>query len=150
VTSQTPDGEVAAVAARLGATEDQVREVEALYGPALVPLDAPSGGARGGEAPSVLETLADDAEPVDERLAREGERQARLRSLKLAMTALDPRERAILSSRRLREAPETLEALSARHGVSKERIRQLEGRALEKLKHLMRSPAARLPELLAA
>lgn len=149
VASPMADAEAAAVAAALEATVEQVREVETRYSFSPVPLDAPMAG-RDGEAPTVLDTIADDSEPVDERLAREDEERARMTSLRAALAALEPRERAILASRRLRPDPETLEVLSARHGVSKERVRQIEGRAVQKLRHLIRSPFARLPEPVAA
>jgi RNA polymerase sigma-32 factor len=55
-----------------------------------------------------------------------------------AMDALNPREREILTERRLAEVPVTLEDLSQRHDVSRERIRQIEVRAFEKLQARMR------------
>jgi RNA polymerase sigma-32 factor len=55
-----------------------------------------------------------------------------------AMDALNPREREILTERRLSEDPVTLEDLSQRHDVSRERIRQIEVRAFEKLQARMR------------
>ena len=54
------------------------------------------------------------------------------------MDALNDRERDILMERRLRDDPLTLEELSGRYGVSRERIRQIEVRAFEKLQERMR------------
>ncbi|MFB0994262.1 MAG: sigma factor-like helix-turn-helix DNA-binding protein, partial [Paracoccaceae bacterium] len=58
-----------------------------------------------------------------------------------AMDVLNDREREILAKRRLTEAPETLEALSETYGVSRERVRQIEVRAFEKLQVRMRELA---------
>ena len=53
------------------------------------------------------------------------------------MTTLNPREQDILTERRLVEDPKTLEELSQTHGVSRERVRQIEVRAFEKLQKAM-------------
>jgi RNA polymerase sigma-32 factor len=57
------------------------------------------------------------------------------------MTELSDRERHILTERRLRDDPTTLEALAAQYGVSRERVRQIEVRAFEKLQKAMRAAA---------
>ena len=57
------------------------------------------------------------------------------------MTRLNEREREIVAERRLRDDPLTLEDLSRRFRVSRERIRQIEGRALDKLRKAMTEPA---------
>ena len=59
-----------------------------------------------------------------------------------AMDVLNERERDILSERKLAEPPVTLEELSSKYGVSRERIRQIEVRAFEKLQTRMRELAA--------
>ena len=61
--------------------------------------------------------------------------------LEEAMTELTDRERHILTERRLRDDPTTLEELAAQYGVSRERVRQIEVRAFEKLQKAMRSAA---------
>ncbi len=58
-----------------------------------------------------------------------------------AMDALNEREKDILMERRLRDDPMTLEDLSSRYSVSRERIRQIEVRAFEKLQERMRTLA---------
>ena len=57
------------------------------------------------------------------------------------MAALNDREKRIIQMRRLEEEPVTLEDLAAEYGVSRERIRQIEQRAFEKLQSAMRSAA---------
>ena len=75
-----------------------------------------------------------DSEPLqDERVAEAEETQVRHELLVEAMQALNDRERHILTERRLRDDPKTLEELSQVYDVSRERIRQIEVRAFEKL-----------------
>jgi RNA polymerase sigma-32 factor len=75
-----------------------------------------------------------DNEPLqDERVAEAEESQMRHELLVEAMQALNDRERHILTERRLRDDPKTLEELSQVYDVSRERIRQIEVRAFEKL-----------------
>lgn len=62
----------------------------------------------------------------------------RRQMLVAAMDVLNDREKDILMERRLRDDPMTLEDLSERYGVSRERIRQIEVRAFEKLQNRMR------------
>jgi RNA polymerase sigma-32 factor len=68
-----------------------------------------------------------------------------------AMAVLNERERHILSERRLKDEPTTLEELSAHYGISRERVRQIEVRAFEKLQRAIKgleaeqAAAARLP-----
>ena len=58
-----------------------------------------------------------------------------------AMTELSDRERHILTERRLKDEPTTLEELAGQYGVSRERVRQIEVRAFEKLQKSMRAAA---------
>ncbi|MCX7890175.1 MAG: sigma-70 family RNA polymerase sigma factor, partial [Rhodobacteraceae bacterium] len=69
------------------------------------------------------------------------ELDARRALLARAMDTLNEREKEILTERRLRDDPVTLEELSERFNVSRERIRQIEVRAFEKLQHRMRDLA---------
>ena len=79
------------------------------------------------------ETLLVDREESDDRLA----------ALKGALRVLNPRERRIFEARRLAEEPVTLEELSAEFGVSRERVRQIEVRAFEKVQAAVKSGVAR-------
>ena len=86
--------------------------------------------------------LADDnAVSQETALADSEERGIRMSLLEEAMTELTDRERHILTERRLKEDPTTLEDLAAQYGVSRERVRQIEVRAFEKLQKAMRSAA---------
>jgi len=77
--------------------------------------------------------LVDNGPLQDELVADEQERQVRHDLLAQAMESLNDREKNILVERRLSEEPKTLEDLSQVYGVSRERIRQIEVRAFEKL-----------------
>lgn len=87
--------------------------------------------------------LVDDG-PDQETLAAEKEEHTqRLSLLEEAMADLNERERHILTERRLKEPPQTLEELSQEYGVSRERVRQIEVRAFEKVQKAMRLAAAK-------
>ncbi len=81
--------------------------------------------------------LADDRPLQDETVAESQEAQMRMEMLSEAMGSLNERERHILTERRLTEKPQTLEELSQAYDVSRERIRQIEVRAFEKLQKAM-------------
>jgi RNA polymerase sigma-32 factor len=81
--------------------------------------------------------LADDSPLQDERVADAEERNVRHDMLLEAMDSLNEREKYILAERRLAEEPKTLEELSQVYGVSRERVRQIEVRAFEKLQKAM-------------
>ncbi|EHH67476.1 RNA polymerase sigma factor RpoH [Gluconobacter morbifer] len=77
--------------------------------------------------------LVDDHENQEQTYAASEEFSGRKALLDQAMMTLNERERHILAERRLKEDPSTLEELSHHYGVSRERIRQIEARAMEKL-----------------
>jgi RNA polymerase sigma-32 factor len=106
-------------------------------------LNAPIGGA-GGEGDSEwMDWLADDEPGTQEtRLADSEEFGARMTLLQEAMGELNERERHIIQERRLKDEPATLEELSVQYGVSRERVRQIEVRAFEKLQKAMKKQAA--------
>lgn len=78
--------------------------------------------------------LADESIDLETQLAERQEKAHRLKALSQALAGLAPRERRILAARHLAEEPCTLEQLSAEFGVSRERVRQIEARAFNKLK----------------
>jgi RNA polymerase sigma-32 factor len=83
------------------------------------------------------DALMDDGPLQDEAYAEAQERVVRRALLVEAMTGLTEREKQILTERRLVEEPKTLEDLSQEFGVSRERVRQIEVRAFEKLQAAM-------------
>ena len=82
----------------------------------------------------------EDSDQAGDYEARD-EFDTRMNLLHQAMSALNDREKDVLMKRRLSETPITLEELSESYGVSRERIRQIEVRAFEKLQERMRSLA---------
>ncbi len=91
--------------------------------------------------------LVDDVQDQEASLGERQELGLRRDLLRGAMLHLTPRERDILAERRLREAPTTLEDLSQKYGISRERVRQIEVRAVEKLQKAIKTGAMdrRLP-----
>jgi RNA polymerase sigma-32 factor len=85
-----------------------------------------------------LEDETDDQETV---IAEADELTKRRILLRDAMSVLNDRERHILTERRLKEEATTLEDLSKVYGISRERVRQIEVRAFEKLQKAMRAVA---------
>ena len=86
--------------------------------------------------------LADDELDQETRLAESEELGERKALLNAALGELSEREREIIIARRLQDDPETLEALSHKYGVSRERVRQIEVRAFDKLQRQMKSALA--------
>jgi RNA polymerase sigma-32 factor len=85
--------------------------------------------------------LVDDSDSQEIRLAESEELGKRKGLLNDAMTGLNDRERRILTARRLQDEPITLEDLSQEYGISRERVRQIEVRAFEKLQKSIRNAA---------
>jgi len=139
-----PD-QVKTIAHKLAVTEDEVVSMNRrLSGGGDASLNAPIGGAGGDGESEWMDWLADDqAEGNQEtRLAETEEFSARMSLLEEAMSELNERERHIISERRLKDEPATLEDLSKEYGVSRERVRQIEVRAFEKLQKAMKKRAS--------
>ncbi|MDX2211439.1 MAG: RNA polymerase sigma factor RpoH [Sphingopyxis sp.] len=130
---------VAKIATDLGVSEDDVVSMNrrmAMGGDTS--LNVPMGE----DGDSQWQDLLDDEGPLqDERVAEAQERNLRHDLLNEALESLNERERHILTERRLTDDPKTLEDLSQEYGVSRERVRQIEVRAFEKLQKAMLSIA---------
>jgi RNA polymerase sigma-32 factor len=85
--------------------------------------------------------LEDDSESHETMIANSEELSIRREMLEEAMKGLNDRERRILNERRLQDEPKTLEELSQEYDISRERVRQIEVRAFEKLQKAMRNLA---------
>ncbi|MFQ5985693.1 MAG: RNA polymerase sigma factor RpoH [Alphaproteobacteria bacterium] len=86
--------------------------------------------------------LVDESDDQETTLAESEELGARRKLLTAAMEHLNERERHILTERRLKDDPATLEELSRVYGISRERVRQIEVRAFEKIQKAVRNAAA--------
>jgi len=134
-----PD-QVKQIATRLGVTEDDVVSMNRRLG-GDSSLNAPvRNDAESGEW---MDWLVDDT-AVDQEtaLAESEEKEQRRTMLHDALEGLNERERRVFEERRLAEEPLTLEQLSAEFGVSRERIRQIEVRAFEKVQKAVQKAAA--------
>jgi len=105
-------------------------------------LNAQVGGAEGEGAAEWQDWLADDDADQASAYEAQDELDSRRDLLIEAMATLNERERHILTERKLKDDPVTLEELSGEYDVSRERIRQIEVRAFEKLQKKMRDLAA--------
>ena len=97
-----------------------------------------------GESAEWQDWLVDDRETQDVQFAEAEEYDVRRKLMFEAMKDLNEREIAIIQARRLNDSPETLEDLSQRFGISRERVRQIEVRAFEKLQLAVREKATAL------
>jgi RNA polymerase sigma-32 factor len=85
--------------------------------------------------------LVDEGDSQENMLAESQEFGRRQKLLDRALKLLNPRERRILSERRLKDEPTTLEDLSKEFGISRERVRQIEVRAFDKVQRAIRNAA---------
>ena len=97
-----------------------------------------------GESAEWQDWLVDDRDTQDVQFAEAEEYDVRRKLMFEAMKDLNEREIAIIQARRLNDSPETLEDLSQRFGISRERVRQIEVRAFEKLQLSVREKATAL------
>jgi RNA polymerase sigma-32 factor len=102
-----------------------------------VSLNAPLTDSDGGTTSDRMDFLV-DAQPLPDAVVEESiDGDRRLRWLKAAFSVLSDREARIIRERRLQDDAATLESLGERLGISKERVRQIENRAIEKLKRAL-------------
>ena len=130
--------QVETISERLNVPETDVINMNRRLGSPDHSLNAPLRQDGDGEW---QDWLVDEGENQESRLADSEEMSQRRQLLQEAMGALNDRERHILNERRLKENPTTLEDLSQEYGISRERVRQIEVRAFEKLQKAMRNAA---------
>src|SRR6056297_551180 len=128
------------IATDLGVTEDEVISMNRRMSGGDASLNA-MVGSDGESATQWQDWLEDEGADQAGDYAERDEYQQRLSLMAEAMEVLNERERDILTQRRLKDQPGTLEDLSAVYEVSRERIRQIEVRAFEKLQTRMRELA---------
>jgi RNA polymerase sigma-32 factor len=133
-----PD-QVKLIAERLGVTERDVVDMNRRLG-GDVSLNSPI--REEGDAGEWQDWLVDDSISQETRLAESEEADIRHKALGEALTVLNERERRIFEARRLADEPITLEELADEFGVSRERVRQIEVRAFEKVQKAVRHRVA--------
>ena len=133
-----PD-QVRQIATKLGVLDEEVISMNRRLAGGDASLNSP---LRSDSEAEWQDWLVDDQTPSQEHVVAETEeRNIRMSLLEEAMTELSDRERHILTERRLKDDPTTLEDLAAQYGVSRERVRQIEVRAFEKLQKSMQAAA---------
>jgi RNA polymerase sigma-32 factor len=130
---------VTKLADQLGVAESEVVDMNRRLSAPDSSLNAP---LRSESESEWQDWLADDADDQETVLAETEEYDERRQLLEAAMGELPEREREILRARKLKEEPDTLEELSHRFGISRERVRQIEVRAFERLQEKMKAALA--------
>jgi RNA polymerase sigma-32 factor len=133
-----PD-QVELIATKLGVEESEVVSMNRRLSGPDASLNAPMRVDGESEWQDWLEDTG--AVSQETQVAEDQERTQRMSLLEAAMTELTDRERHILTERRLKDEPTTLEDLASQYGVSRERVRQIEVRAFEKLQKAMLAAA---------
>jgi RNA polymerase sigma-32 factor len=133
-----PD-QVELIAKRLGVTQQDVVDMNRRLG-GDASLNAPIRDD--GESGEWQDWLADDSESQETIMAAHEELDNRRQALSDALGVLNDRERRIFEARRLAEDPITLEELAEEFGVSRERVRQIEVRAFEKVQKAVKNRVA--------
>ena len=148
-----PD-QVKLIAKRLGVTAQDVVDMNRRLG-GDASLNAPI--REDGDSGEWQDWLADDSESQETVMAAHEELDNRRKALSSALDVLNDRERRIFEARRLADDPVTLEELAEEFGVSRERVRQIEVRAFEKVQKAvknkvsaMETPSAQQPEAVTA
>src|SRR5881227_668398 len=130
-----PD-QVQVIAKRLGVTEQDVVDMNRRLG-GDASLNAPIRDD--GESGEWQDWLVDEVSDQETRLVEDEELDNRRQALSSALSVLNDRERRIFEARRLADDPITLEDLAAEFGVSRERVRQIEVRAFEKVQRAVKN-----------
>jgi RNA polymerase sigma-32 factor len=133
-----PD-QVKLIAKRLGVTEQDVVDMNRRLG-GDVSLNAPIRDD--GDSGEWQDWLVDEVSDQETRLMEDEESDNRKKALGEALSVLNDRERRIFEARRLNDDPITLEDLAAEFGVSRERVRQIEVRAFEKVQRAVKNRIA--------
>ena len=124
------------IATKLGVKEEEVTSMNRrMSGGGDASLNVTIGGEDGSA--QWQDWLQDESDNQEEQLAEDQEHDTRMELLRDAMTDLNAREQDIIAKRRLSDEPMTLEELAGIYNVSRERIRQIEARAFEKLQEAM-------------
>ena len=138
--------QITEIATRLNVSEEEVVSMNRrLSGDAS--LNAPIRATE-GESGEWQDWLVDDRDSQEQMLIEQDELESRRAMLAGAMSVLNDRERRIFEARRLSDEPLTLEELSGEFDISRERVRQIEVRAFEKVQDAVKAAAKRQAQAL--
>jgi RNA polymerase sigma-32 factor len=132
-----PPEKVEQIAEQLAVSENDVVQMNRRLAAPDHSLNAPL--RNDGEGGEWQDWLVDEKESQEEQIGEAEEYRQRTQLLRAAMKGLNEREQHIISERRLKDEPTTLEDLSQHYGISRERVRQIEVRAFEKLQKAIRN-----------
>ena len=127
----------ATIAQAIGVSQADVETMDARLSGPDISLNAPVAQNENSSMTEQVEFLVDDKPLPDEAVGETIDTGRRVNWLREALTVLSDRELKIVRERRLAEEGATLEALGDRLGISKERVRQIENRAIEKLRRAL-------------
>jgi RNA polymerase sigma-32 factor len=130
--------EVKMIAKELNVTENEVIEMDQRMSGGDMSLNNPVHMADGEGGSELIDFIPDNYN-YEQLYVDKQEKLFRKKLFKKALSSLNPREWKILQARRLRDVPSTLEELSQEFGISRERVRQIEVRAVEKLQHAVQA-----------
>jgi RNA polymerase sigma-32 factor len=125
------------IATAIGVSRADVALMDARLSGSDLSLNAPLSDSESGTSSTRVDFLVDNAPLPDETVGETIDSERRVNWLRAALAVLNDRELKIVRARRLTEDAATLEALGDRLGISKERVRQIESRAIEKLRQAL-------------
>ncbi len=138
-TQLSPHG-VSAIAAELHVSASEIMRMDQRLGSRDLSINTPAR-VDGDVVGEWQDFLVEDSDNQEVTAIEADERDKRLALMRTALGQLDMRERHILTQRRLKDCPSKLSELGAVFGISRERVRQIEVRAFDKLRRLMRDAA---------
>ena len=122
--------QIKSISEDLGVTEQEVKQMEGRVFNQDFSLNTPLNDENESEW---IDQLEDEANDTISKVEQSDEFRKRKELYQQAVTKLEPREIEILTARRLNEEPKTLEDLSQKYSISRERVRQIENKAIKKL-----------------
>ena len=137
------EAEIESIASNLEVSKNDVKEMEGRLGNTDASLDHEIINAHGDSSGSLIDNLPSTADNQEITFSNHEELSNKKRLLTEAISTLNPREKDIITSRHLKTKADTLDTMSIKYKVSRERIRQIEARALEKIqKYCLTTQAA--------
>lgn len=122
--------QIKSISQDLGVTEDEVKQMEGRVFNQDFSLNTPLNDENQSEW---IDQIEDESTDIENRVEKQDELNKRKKLFNIAVKSLETREFEILEARRLKEPVKTLEELSKRFSISRERVRQIENKAIKKI-----------------